>query len=164
MIILGIDPGMARLGWAILENQKSNIKSIDFGCIETDAGGKIENRLLTIEKEIEKIIQNYKPDVLAIEDLFFGANSKTALIVGQARGVALLSAGKANLPVSVYTPLEVKMALTGYGRADKNQIKHMVKAILKLENLPKLDDTTDALAIALTHIFSQKLKKLTASR
>ena len=160
MVILGIDPGIGRCGWGIVEVENSKLKVQSFGCIETKPNSPIEQRLLVISSEIEKIIKKYKPDILAIEELFFGANSKTALIVGQARGVVLLMAGKANLPISIYTPLQVKQALTGYGRADKNQMGQMVKTILGLEKIPKLDDTTDALAIAITHAFSEKMSKL----
>lgn len=160
MIILGIDPGIGRCGWGVIEVQRSNLKVHSFGCIETKVNGQIEKRLLVVSREIEKIIKKNKPDVLSIEELFFGANSKTALIVGQARGVVLLEAAKQSLDVSIYTPLQVKMALTGYGRADKNQIAQMVKVILKLEKIPKIDDTSDALAVAITHAFSSKLGKL----
>ncbi len=160
MVILGIDPGIGRCGWSIVTYEASKLKVIDYGCIETEANTKIEDRLLIIDREIKRLIKKHNPDVLSIEDLFFGTNSKTALVVGQARGVILLSAGESKLPVAVYTPLQVKMALTGYGRADKNQIAQMVKIILKLQTIPKIDDTTDALAIALTHAFSAKMGKL----
>jgi crossover junction endodeoxyribonuclease RuvC len=160
MIILGVDPGIGRCGWGVIEFLKSKPTVKDFGCIETEPNSKIEDRLLIINKKIKSLIKENKPDVLSIEDLFFGTNSKTALVVGQARGVILLSAGENKLPVAVYTPLQVKMALTGYGRADKNQIAQMVKIILKLSEIPKIDDTTDALAIALTHAFSAKMGKL----
>ena len=113
--------------------------------------------------EIESLIKEYKPDVLSIEELFFSTNAKTAFIVGQARGVVLLLAAKNKLEVSIYTPLQVKMALTGYGRADKNQIAQMVEVILKLEKIPKIDDTSDALAVAITHAFSEKIGKLNAN-
>lgn len=157
MIILGIDPGIGRCGWAIIEYKSSKFKVLDYGSIETTPNGKIEERLLVISDKIMGFIKKYKPDVMSIEELFFGANSKTALIVGQARGVILLCAAEYKLPVAIYTPLQVKMALTGYGRADKSQIGQMVKAILKLEKIPKLDDTADALAIAITHAFSAKM-------
>lgn len=161
MVILGIDPGIGRCGWGIVESvNSSKSAALEYGCIETKPNKKIEERLLTISEEVEKIIKENKPDVLAIEELFFGSNSKTALIVGQARGVILLEASRKHLPVFVYTPLQVKMALTGYGRADKNQIGQMVKVILKLEKIPKIDDTSDALAVALTHAFSAKMREV----
>ena len=160
MVVLGIDPGIGRCGWGVIKVDGSKMQALDYDCIETEVNGKIEERLIVIDDSLEKVIKKHKPDVLAIEELFFGANSKTALAVGQARGVVLLGAGKNKLPVSIYTPLQVKMALTGYGRADKNQIAQMVKVILKLTDIPKIDDTTDALAIALTHAFSAKMGKL----
>ena len=163
MIILGIDPGIGRCGWAIINSKSSIINSEAFGCIETEANSEITSRLLIISNEIESLIEKYKPDVLAIEELFFNTNSKTAFVVGQARGVILLAAAKKSVPVAIYTPLQVKMAVTGYGRADKNQIGQMVKVILKLEKIPKLDDTSDALAVAIAHAFSSKVNKLIAS-
>lgn len=161
MVILGIDPGIGRCGWGVVENIKGKPATVDYGCIETKVNGEVSQRLFEVGEEVEKIIKKHKPDVLSIEDLFFGTNSKTALLVGQARGVVIFTAAKYKLPVSVYTPLQVKMALTGYGRAEKSQISQMVKVILGLEKMPKLDDTTDALAIALTHAFSSKMNKLT---
>lgn len=160
MVILGIDPGIGRCGWGIINNANNKHTLIDCGCIETSKALNTSQRLLVIGKKIEALIKKYNPDIISIEDLFFGANSKTALLVGQARGVALFTAAKNNLSVRVYTPLQVKMALTGYGRAEKGQISKMVKAILGLEKLPKLDDTTDALAIALTEAFSSKMQNL----
>lgn len=157
MVILGIDPGIGRCGWSIVEYKSTKFKVIDYGSIETTPNGKIEERLLIISDEIMGFMKKYKPDVMSIEELFFGANSKTALLVGQARGVILLCAAEHKIPVAIYTPLQVKMALTGYGRADKAQIGQMVKAILKLEKVPKLDDTADALAISITHAFSAKM-------
>lgn len=158
MRILGIDPGIARTGWGIIESQKSKVKSQKYGCIETSAGLDTSQRLRHIYRSVVKIINEYKPDVMVVEELFFNTNAKTALIVGQARGVVLLSASENNLPIVSYTPLQVKVAVTGYGRADKNQIGQMVKTILKLKEIPKPDDVTDALAIAITHAFSKKMK------
>jgi crossover junction endodeoxyribonuclease RuvC len=160
MVILGIDPGIGRCGWGVVEFQSSKFRVKSYGCIETKPNSEIEKRLLTIDIEIVRLIKEFTPDVLAIEELFFGTNSKTALAVGQARGVILLSAARNKIPIAVYTPLQVKMSLTGYGRADKNQIAQMVKIILKLEKIPKIDDTSDALAVALTHTFSSKMSKL----
>ena len=157
MRILGIDPGIGRTGWGIIENQNSKIKSQRFGCIETLPNDEISSRLYALYEEVINIINEYQPDSLAIEELFFNTNTKTALVVGQARGVILLAAAQKNLPVAVYTPLQVKMALTGYGRAEKNQIGQMVKVLLHLNAIPKPDDTADALAIALTHAFSRKM-------
>lgn len=154
MIILGIDPGIGRTGWGIIQYHMSNITCQMFGCFETSPKDDVPTRLLQIHKKISTIIQEYTPDFIAIEELFFNTNAKTAMVVGQARGVAMLTAAEHNIPVSVYTPLQVKIAITGYGRAEKSQIGHMVKTLLKLKEIPKPDDTADALAIALTHGFS----------
>ena len=156
MRILGIDPGIARTGWGVIEYQKSNIKNQKYGCIETSAGLDASQRLKYIYDSVIAIVNKYKPDVLAVEELFFNTNAKTAFIVGQARGVVLLAASQKNLSVATYTPLQVKIAVTGYGRAEKGQIGQMVKTILKLKDIPKPDDVTDALAVALTHAFSKK--------
>lgn len=156
MRILGIDPGIGRTGWGIVEVQKSKIKNQNYGCIETPAAMPLPNRLQMLYKEIGAIITEHKPDILAIEELFFNTNAKTALVVGQARGVVLLAAAQHKLSVSVYTPLQVKIAVTGYGRAEKGQVEKMVMTLLKLPKKLKFDDTSDALAIALTHAYSAK--------
>lgn len=157
---MGIDPGIGRCGWAIVEAHGSSSTSKYYGCIETSPKKPVEERLEEIYTEISKIIKKYSPEALSIEDLFFSNNAKTAFVVGQARGVILLCASQNNLEVSIFTPLQVKMAITGYGRAEKNQIGQMVKTILKLPQIPKPDDTADALAIGLTYAFSSKLAKL----
>ncbi len=156
MKILGIDPGIGRTGYGIISVQSSKFKVQNFGCVETKAGIAPEKRLMTIYREINSIIKTNKPDCLAIEELFFNTNAKTAFIVGQARGVVLLCAAENNLSVGTYTPLQVKIALTGYGRAEKTQVGKMVKTILKLETIPRPDDAADALAVALTHAFCCK--------
>jgi len=160
MTILGVDPGIARLGWAIVEVQRSKVESRSFGCIETSSKMSREKRLQEIFLELSRIIKKYRPEALSIEELFFGDNSKTAFVVGEARGIVLLTAAQSGLEIGFYTPLQVKLALTGFGRAQKPQIAQMVKTILKLDKIPKMDDTTDALAIALTHAFSMKMRKL----
>lgn len=158
MLILGVDPGIARTGWGIVKVESSKFKVENYNCIETLARLDSSQRLKYIYDSVADIIKKHKPDVMAVEELFFNTNAKTAFIVGQARGVVLLSASKENLPVAIYTPLQVKIAVTGYGRAEKSQIGQMVKIILKLNTIPKPDDVTDALAVALTHAFSQKMK------
>ena len=158
MRVLGIDPGIARCGWGIITINSSQLTVNNFGCVETKVGEAVEKRLLVIYKEIKKIISKYKPDALAVEELFFNTNAKTAFVVGEARGVVLLTAGEKNIPVGIYTPLQVKMAITGYGRAEKTQIGQMVKTLLKLKEIPKPDDVTDALAVALTHAFTKRFK------
>jgi crossover junction endodeoxyribonuclease RuvC len=156
MIILGIDPGFARVGWGILEVQSSKFKVQNCGCIETSKNAASQERLVDVYKQVCVLIKKYQPDSLAIEDLFFTNNAKTAFKVGEARGVIILAAAIQKIPVFSYTPLQVKIAVTGYGQADKIQVGRMVKAILKLKELPKLDDTVDAIAVALTHSFTKK--------
>ena len=160
MKILGIDPGIGRAGWGTIQAQSAKCKAQNYGCIETDQRLSVEERLQQLYEEISRVINDEKPNAFAIEDLFFNTNAKTALVVGQARGVVLLAAAQAGLPISVYTPLQVKIAVTGYGRADKGQVGQMVKTLLKLPSIPKPDDTADALAIALTHAFSHKVNRL----
>ena len=157
MRILGIDPGIARCGWGVIEVKSSDFKVQSYGCIETDSKVDIPKRLLTIYQELINLIDTYKPDAVIVEELFFNTNSKTAFIVGQARGVILLSAAQRGLESFTYTPLQVKLAVTGYGRAEKSQIGQMVKMILHLESIPKPDDVADALAVALTHGLSYKM-------
>lgn len=159
MVILGIDPGIGRLGWGVVEAQGGRCKAQGFGCIETSKEKRLEERIQEIYEQIGKLITHYTPEVLAIEELFFGTNVTTAFTVGQARGVVLLAASQAGMPISPYSPQAVKIAVTGYGKADKKQVGEMVKVLLKLKTVPSPDDTADALAIALTHAFSYKLQK-----
>lgn len=157
MRILGIDPGIGRMGWGIIEKEKNNKFLIHgYGCVETMPNSDIPGRLYALYDEICRIIDEYQPEELAIEDLFFAKNVKTAFAVGQARGVVLLAASQKDLQVSVYTPQQVKSTVTGYGKADKKQVGQMVKLTLHLPKIPTPDDTADALAIALTHAFTKK--------
>lgn len=156
MNLIGIDPGIARTGWGIVETKSSNPKPICFDCIETKAALASEKRILTLYKSLNEIISLYKPQEAAIESLFFNTNAKTAIKVGEARGVVLLSLAQNNIPVFNYTPLQIKIAVTGYGRAQKLQMQKMVKVLLNLEKIPKPDDVADALAVALTHAYSRK--------
>lgn len=158
MRILGIDPGYARVGWGILEVQNSEFRIKNYGCIETSKNTDSQERLVSIYKEVCVLITKYKPDALAVEELFFTNNAKTAFKVGEARGVIILAGAIQKISVVSYTPLQVKIAVTGYGNADKRQVGRMVKAILKLKEMPKLDDTVDAIAVALTHAFTAKFK------
>lgn len=159
MRILGIDPGLGRLGWGVIEEKGSSIRPIAFDCIETPGNVPDEKRLVIIYEKLQKVIRLYQPEIVAVEELFFSRNVSTAFMVGQARGVVLLISAQNNLDVITHSPSQVKVAVTGYGKADKKQVGQMVKIILKLENLPNLDDTTDALAIALTQAFSAKMKE-----
>lgn len=158
MIIVGVDPGTARVGWAAIKESGSKISALSYGCITTAVQQSPEMRLLTIHEELTKILTTYKPIHLAIEDLFFATNAKTVIPVGQARGVVLLAAAQQNMPVFSYAPRAIKSAIAGDGTADKMQVTRMVMRILRLDTPPKPDDTADALAIALTHAYSYKLK------
>ena len=158
MRILGIDPGIGRTGWGVIEVQSSKLTVQSYGCIETSQNLSVEKRLQLLYEKITSLLQTEKPDAFAIEELFFNTNTKTAMVVGQARGVILLAAAQKGIPISIYTPLQVKIAVTGYGRAEKKQVGQMVKTILTLESIPKPDDTADALAISITHAFSYKMK------
>lgn len=160
MKVLGIDPGIARCGWGIIEVQSSKYTVQDFGCLETLPQGALQDRLLVVYRFVGKLFHTHKPDALAIEELFFSSNAKTAFAVGQARGVVLLAAAENNVPVFSYTPLQVKNAVAGYGKAEKRQVGEMVKILLNLPAVPKPDDTADALAIAITHASSAKMRLL----
>jgi crossover junction endodeoxyribonuclease RuvC len=156
MRVLGIDPGIGRLGWGVIDIEKGKAEALAFGCFETSSKEEVSKRLCLIYDFLISLIEKHKPSLMSIEDLFFNKNAKTAFIVGQARGVALLAAGQKKLGIYIYTPLQVKTAVAGYGKAEKAQVGRMVKAILKLKEVPKPDDTSDALAIALTCGFSRK--------
>jgi crossover junction endodeoxyribonuclease RuvC len=161
MIILGIDPGTATTGFGVLEKTGKKIKAVDYGCIETLSSSKPEERLKTINNELNKIIKKYSPEIMAVENLFFFKNLKTAMPVSQAKGVILLTAAKKRIPIVEFTPLQVKMAITGYGKAEKKQMQKMIQTILSLEEKPKdkakrKDDATDALGVALCYAIQPK--------
>ena len=151
MIILGIDPGLATVGFGVISSEKGKVKPIDYGVILTPKEARFPDRLKMIEDSLIKLIAKYKPDEIALEELFFNNNAKTAINVAQARGVTLLTCVKYTEKLFEYTPLQIKQALTGYGRADKHQIQSMVTTLLGLKSIPRPDDAADALAVALTH-------------
>lgn len=151
MRIIGIDPGYAIVGFGIIEYENSKFKTVDYGAIITEAGTDFNRRLRTIYEDICQILDIYKPESLAIEKLYFQNNQKTAIDVAEARGVILLAATQRNLLIREYTPLEVKKSITGYGQAVKKQVQEMTKRVLHLPEIPKPDDTADALAIAVCH-------------
>ena len=159
MIILGIDPGTAITGYGVIENNQGKLKAIDYGCILTDKKLKMPERLNLLGEELKKIIKKYKPQAMAVEELFFFKNAKTVITVGQARGVVLFVGKNTGLDIHEYTPLQVKQAVVGYGRADKKQVQQMVKAILALNEIPKPDDAADALAVAICCESSMKFEK-----
>ena len=148
--ILGIDPGIADTGWGIIDiDSAGKLTCIDYGSIKTKAGIVLHRRLEILNIELDKIVKKFKPDISAVEELFFCNNAKTALIVGQARGVILLTLINNKLPIDEFTPLQVKQAVSAYGKASKMQVQRMVKLILNLKEIPKPDDAADALAVAI---------------
>jgi crossover junction endodeoxyribonuclease RuvC len=154
MIIMGIDPGVARVGWAIISAGSTPPKAIAYGCISTNQSETHEKRLLACYSATCTLFSKYKPDVVSMEELFFSKNVSTAIHVGEGRGVLLLASAKHNTPVISYSPSRVKQTVCGDGKASKVQIQRMVKRILHLIEIPKPDDAADALAIALTHAYS----------
>lgn len=151
MIIAGIDPGTATTGWGIIRKKKNKLKCLGFGTIKTNPTLSDGNRLKKINNELNKIIKKHKPKIIAIENIYFFKNLKTAMPVSQAKGVILLTAAKKKIPVQEFTPLQIKMVITGYGKADKKQIQKMVKILLDLKEIPKPDDAADGLAVALCY-------------
>ena len=157
MIIIGIDPGYAITGYGVIDYSANRFKSLDYGVISTKAGVPFEIRLLAISQQLDGLIDLYHPEVMAVEELFFARNTTTAIGTAQARGVIILSGAKAKIPVYEYTPMQVKLAVTGYGRADKNQVSQMIKILLNLEKIPQKDDAADALAMAICHAHTGQL-------
>ncbi|MEN6462625.1 MAG: crossover junction endodeoxyribonuclease RuvC, partial [Syntrophomonas sp.] len=157
---LGIDPGTATTGYGLVKDDKGKEILVAYGTIRTPAGMEMPLRLCKINQELSLLIQKYKPDAVGIEELFYQKNSKTVITVAQGRGVAMMTAASAGLPVAEYTPLQVKQAVVGYGNADKKQVQLMVKNILAMDTLPRPDDAADALAIAICHLHSYKVAKL----
>jgi len=157
--ILGIDPGYAITGYSIIDYEGNKFKLINSGAITTNAGVSFPLRLTKIFDDLNMLIDEFKPDAISVEELLFNNNAKTAINVAQARGVVLIVGCKRNIPTFEYTPLQIKQAVTGYGRADKMQVQRMVKTILNVEKLPKLDDTTDSMAAAICHAHSSKFSQ-----
>ena len=151
MVIMGIDPGLATVGYGLIEKKGNTTKVIDFGIISTSKNDTLPTRLKQIYASVSALIDKYKPDSVAMEELFFQNNAKTAIAVAEARGVSLLACIHKLGNLYEYTPLQIKSALTGQGRAEKRQVQYMVKAILNLKEIPKPDDAADALAVALCH-------------
>jgi crossover junction endodeoxyribonuclease RuvC len=158
MKILGIDPGTAIVGWSVIDADRGHIRVVGFGSIQSPKNRDQQGRLYTIYTQLSEIITKHHPHCAGVEALFFATNAKTAISVGEARGAILLTAALHGVPVISYSPLTVKQTICGDGKADKQAVAKMVKNILKLSSVPALDDITDALAIALTHAYSYKLK------
>lgn len=160
MILMGIDPGIAIVGYGIIRYEGNKFSVIDYGAVTTPAGMDLPSRLLAINERLEDLIATYKPEAVSVEELFFNKNVTTALAVGHGRGVVVLSAARMGVRVREYTPLQVKQAVVGYGRADKQQVQHMVKAMLGLPAIPKPDDVADALAVAICDAHSYKMENI----
>ena len=156
-MILGIDPGTATMGWGVVRQEGSRLRYVQHGAITTPSDWEMPRRLGRLFDGVTELVRGYRPETVAIEELFFNTNTTTAITVGQARGVAILAAYKAGIEVAEYTPLQVKQAITSYGRADKRQVQEMVKALLNLREVPKPDDAADGLAIAICHAFSSRM-------
>lgn len=159
MIILGIDPGIAIVGYGIMEYKNNKFRVIDYGAITTPSTMNTAKRLERIYKGIDLLIKNYNIDEVGVEELFFNKNVKTAITVAQARGVILLACSHNDKPIYEYTPLQVKQGVVGYGRAEKSQVQQMVTSMLNLKEIPKPDDVADALAVAICHAHANKLEK-----
>lgn len=161
MIIVGFDPGIATLGYGVISvDGKGRAEMVDYGIVSTPKDTPLPDRLIMLEKGINQVIDKFNPQEIAIEELFFAKNVKTGITVAHARGVLLLTATKKCGKIFEYTPLQIKQALTGYGRAEKLQIQSMVKTFLKLKAIPKPDDAADALAVALTHAQTKRFSGL----
>jgi crossover junction endodeoxyribonuclease RuvC len=157
MLVLGIDPGTAITGYGLVQGESDALTLVTHGAITTPSDWPLPERLQRIYQELTALIEDGQPTAVAVEELFFSKNVRTALSVGQARGVALLAAANAGLPIHEYTPLQVKQAIVGYGRATKDQVQQMVRMLLGLDSVPQPDDAADAIAIAICHIHSAKL-------
>ena len=163
MIILGIDPGIATLGYGVIEkDDRGNFRAVDYGVVVTPKEESLPVRLAMLEEGVKKVLDTFQPDEVAMEELFFSKNITTGIAVAHARGVALLTCVKECGKLYEYTPMQIKQALTGYGRADKHQIQSVVTSMLRLQSIPKPDDAADALAIALCHGFSNRFGELFA--
>lgn len=162
--ILGIDPGTATMGWGVVRQEGSRLRYVQHGAITTPSGWTMPRRLGRLFDGVTQLVKGYGPDTVAVEELFFNTNVTTAITVGQARGVALLAAYRAGIEVAEYTPLQVKQAITSYGRADKRQVQEMVKVLLNLREIPRPDDAADGLAIAITHAFSSRMEGAKAGK
>lgn len=164
MRVLGIDPGMAIMGYGVVEEQGSSLKVLDYGVITTPSDMETPQRLLHIHNSAAQLIERYAPDAVALEELFFNKNAKTAIIIGHARGAAVVACAGSGIDLYEYTPLQVKQSVVGYGRADKHQVQQMVKLLLNLKVVPQPDDAADALAVAVCHIHSSQMGRKFGNR
>jgi crossover junction endodeoxyribonuclease RuvC len=160
MRVLGVDPGTATTGYGVVEETTAGLRSLAYGAVTTPARQPLALRLQSIFRELTALAREWQPDAAAVEELYFGVNARTAMSVGQARGVTLLALAEAGLTIAEYSPLSVKQALTGYGGADKRQVQEMIRMLLGLPEIPRPDDAADALAVAVCHLHSARLRQL----
>ncbi len=158
MIVLGIDPGYALMGWGVVEAEGSRMRLINYGCVETKPGVPMPSRLRALQLGVRDLVNLYHPDDVAFEELFFAHNVTTALMVGAARGAAIIAAAEYTDNLYEYTPMQIKQAVTGWGKADKKQVQQMVRLLMKMDEIPKPDDAADAIACAITHCQAGKAK------
>ena len=163
MIVLGVDPGTAITGYGIVSAEGDRLSLVACGAITTSPGQPLPERLLVIYRQLLTLFESYRPQAIAVEEVFFGRNVRTAIAVGHARGVVLLAAAQMDLPVFTYTPTAVKQAIIGYGRADKRQVQEMIRMLLALPNIPQPDDVADAVAVAISHIHMSQLNRWIAA-
>lgn len=160
MLILGLDPGLATTGYGLIETDGVDVRAVAYGVIQTPPHTPIGDRLAQLYAELTMLLNRYSPQAAAVEELFFATNARTAIMVGEGRGVILLALAQAGVPVTEYTPLQIKQAVTGYGLADKGQVQQMVQLLLSLESLPKPDDAADALAASICHYNATRYDEL----
>jgi crossover junction endodeoxyribonuclease RuvC len=160
MLVLGIDPGTAITGWGVVAKEGNELSLVDYGAVRTSQDSPMPERLQTIYGELGQVITRHQPTAVAVEQLFFSKNVRTAMVVGQARGVALLAVADAGVPLHEYTPLEVKQSVSGYGKATKEQVQKLVQMLLGLDSVPQPDDAADAIAVAICHLHSERLEGL----
>jgi len=160
MLVLGIDPGLAITGYGLVDETEGELGLVRYGVITTPAGMALPERLCMMYEQLQEVVTEHRPDIAAVEQLFFAKNAKTAMLVGQARGVILLTLSLSDVPLFEYTPLQIKQALAGYGRATKNQVQRMVQMVLGLDDIPTPDDAADAVATAICHLQSARMSEL----
>lgn len=160
MLVLGLDPGLAITGYGLVEGDGQRLRPVAYGVLRTPAGVPLPDRLVMLHQALADLLAEYRPPVAALEELFFATNARTAIMVGEARGVLLLTLAQAGVAVAEYTPLQIKQAITGYGQAEKLQVQQMVRLLLNLAELPKPDDAADALAVSICHHNSSRMAQL----
>ncbi|MCD6302016.1 MAG: crossover junction endodeoxyribonuclease RuvC [Anaerolineae bacterium] len=162
MLVLGLDPGLATMGYGLATGDGQELRALDYGVIRTAPDLSLPQRLLVLRDDLQRLLKNHRPDAAAVEKLYFATNARTAFVVGQARGVILLTLAEANIPIAEYTPLQIKQAATGYGQAEKRQVQEMVRLLFGLDEVPRPDDAADALAVCLCHLHSSRFQAAAA--